>query len=302
MKYNFVINGRKDKIATKGIVVKQISELKEHIDYNIYVTEGIGDATRHVRVYCDLHPQEETCFVACGGDGTINEVASGLVGFEHKTLAILSYGGTGNDFVRYYPEYKFDSIARILDGTDQKIDIMKVNDNYAINICNFGFDSYVCSTANSLSAQGVSDPYRKGIIKAILIGRFNRIKVVADGEKIGRRRMLLCTLANNSHVGGGFHCAPRSKNNDGLIDLCYVKPMSLLNLVKIMPTYQSGKHFDDKKCLKKMIYRQARHVEVSSHKLIELCLDGEMLPGVKFNIDIMPSAITLRLPKTDSSN
>lgn len=302
MKYNFVINGREDKIATKDIVCKQLDELKCQIDYSIYVTEGIGDATRHVRIYCDLHPQEDTCFVACGGDGTISEVAAGMVGFEHKSLAILAFGGTGNDFVRYYPEYKFDCIARIINGTDQKIDIMKVNDNYSINICNFGFDSYVCSTANNLSAQGVSEPYKKGIIKAILIGRFNKIKVVADGEKIGHRRMLLCTLANNSHVGGGFNCAPRSKNNDGLIDLCFVKPMSLLKLIKIMPIYQKGKHFSNKACLKKMIYRQVRHVEVSSRELIELCLDGEMLPGVKFNIDIIPSAINLRLPRLDTNN
>lgn len=299
MKYNFVINGRKDKISAKDIIKEQLDGLKKHIDYNIYITEGIGDATRYVHVYCDLHPQEEVCFIACGGDGTINEVASGMVGFENKCLAVLPLSGTGNDFIKYYPGYDFYNVSRIIDGSNQQIDIMKINDNYAINICNFGFDSFVCSTANNLSAQGIKDPYKKGIMKALLIGRFNRIKVVVDGNKIGGKRMLLCTLANNSHVGGGFHCAPRAKNNDGLIDVCFVKTMSLLNLVRILPTYKSGKHFDDKWCQRKMIYRQAKHVEVSSPNLIELCLDGEMLPGVKFNIDILPSAITLRLPKQD---
>ena len=149
-------------------------------------------AIDHVRDYCKANPDQETCFVACGGDGTINEVATGMVGAKNKHLAVLAYG-SGNDFIKYYPGKDFLSVADLVKGTAHKIDILKVGqDHYSINVCNFGFDSVVASTANKLSRKGNKNPYRWGIVKAIFCGRFNSIQVKADGELLNEgKRMLL---------------------------------------------------------------------------------------------------------------
>ena len=80
MKYIYIINGRADKIPQYQELYDQLKEISH--PYEIYTTIGEGDATRYVRLYCDLHPEEEVCFVACGGNGIINGVASGLVGFS----------------------------------------------------------------------------------------------------------------------------------------------------------------------------------------------------------------------------
>lgn len=299
MKYILIINGREDKKPMRDIIDRQVMEFKsqpcnQNYDIETYVTTGEGDATRYVRVYSDLHPLDHVCFIACGGDGTINEVASGMVGFQNKMLAILDYG-TGNDFVKYYAGRDFKNLSTIFQSESKLIDIMKINDNYSINVCDFGFDSVVGSTANILASKGVKNPFQWGIVKAIFSGRFNRISVTADGEKLGRHRLLLCTLANNSYVGSGFFCAPHAKNDDGLIEVCFVRPMSLLRFLFTMPIYREGKHLDDKKN-RKFIYRQAKHVEVDSKSLVELCLDGEMLPGTHFDITILPKAIRLVIP------
>ena len=108
MHYIFIINARSDKAAIAADVERQIQESKLGLDYEIYLTRGIGDGTRFVKIYCDLHPNAKVCFVACGGTGTLNEVVSGMVGSHDKQLALLAYGST-NDFTKCFPDRDFTS-------------------------------------------------------------------------------------------------------------------------------------------------------------------------------------------------
>lgn len=302
MKYLFIVNGREDKVSARKDLKAQLDALEQAPEYEIYPTKSSGDACSYVEGCCKQLPDAELCFVACGGDGTICEVASGLArasqanpALTGKSMAVIAMG-TGNDFIKYYPGRDFKSVKALLEAKASKIDIMKVNDRYSINVTNFGFDSVVGSTGSYLASKGVPSPYRFGIVAAILAGRFNRIDVEVDGEKIGGRRMLLCTLANCHYVGGEFFCAPRAKNDDGLIDVCYLKTMPLFGFLKILPVYTAGKHLDDPAFASKIIYRQAHKVTVSAPKPIQLCLDGEMYGGTRFDISIIPSAITIYIP------
>lgn len=295
MHYIFIVNGREDKAALREEIAQQIAALPDAISHEIYATTGPGDATRFVREYAS-NTDEMTCFVACGGDGTIGEVASGLVGATGKCFAVLAFG-TGNDFVKYYPGRDFCSVADLVAGTPTTIDILKVNDRYSVNVTNFGFDSIVGSVGGKLAAKGVKNPYRLGIVAAILAGRFNRISVSADGEKLGGRKLLLCTLANCHYVGGEFFCAPKAQNDDGLIDVCLLRAMTLAGFLSILPVYTAGQHLDNPKFADKVIYRQARHIDISAPKTIQLCLDGEMYAGQEFAVDILPKAVTLIVPQ-----
>lgn len=302
MKYIYIINGRADKAPQYKLLYEQLRQCP-HL-YDIYTTLGEGDATRYVRVYCDLYPQESVCFVACGGDGIINEVASGIVGFEHKEMAILFIGGSTADFLECYPGRDFRSVMGMLEGETQHVDIIKVNDSYSLNVCNFGFDARVASYANELIPKGVepTKAFRQGIFKSILAGRFNRIKVVADGKRIGRGWLLLCTLANGRQVGGQFLCAPFAKNDDGLIEVCYLRAMSLLRFLLTMGPYRKGEHISNPITRGKVIYCQAREVTVTSKDLFDICLDGEIIPGSRFEVKILPKALPLRIPPLTSSN
>lgn len=295
MKYIFILNPNAGAGEAKAKLESQLNVIKKKFDYEVYLTKGVGDATKFVKNAC-AKLKNETCFVACGGDGTLNEVASGLVGVDKAVLAVMSFG-SGNDFIKYYQGRDFTSVEKLLEGTKDKIDILKVNDKYSINVCNFGFDSVVGSTANKIKEKGGKNPYKKGVFKAILTGRFNKIKVVVDGEEITKNKMLLCTLANGNYVGGQYKCAPKSKNNDGLIDVCLFHSMTLFKFIKLLKPYTNGEHLDMPNFSDKMVYRQAKHVDVSADKEIELCLDGEMLAGTKFGIDILPGAVNFVVPK-----
>lgn len=299
MYYCFIINGREDKTHIRGTVDNFLNDLEEVPEHEIHITTAPGEATTFVRAHAAAHPGQEICYVACGGDGTIKEVASGIVGVENKFFTVLAYG-SGNDFVKYYPGKEFRSLRAILDGTKTHIDAIKVagateEAQYSVNVTNFGFDSVVGSTGARLSTRGWKNPYRWGIVAAIITGRFNSISVTADSEKLGGRKLLLCTLANNQYVGGEFFCAPRAKNDDGLIDICLVKTMTLMRFLKLLPVYTAGRHldggFDDK-----IIYRQARKVTVEAPKPIWLCLDGEMLQDRHFDIELLPASVGFIIP------
>ena len=304
MKYIYIINGRADKSLQYQEFYDQLKEIP-HL-HLVYTTLGEGDATRYVRLYCDLHPEEEVCFVACGGNGIINGVASGLVGYGqaagqcgNKTMAILYFAGSTEDIIINFPGRNFRSIKDMLDGTVTPTDIIQVNDSYCLNVCNIGFNSRVASRANELVAKGKSahQAYTRGVINAILTSRYNRIKVTVDGERIARGPMVLCTVANGRRVGGEFNCAPNAKVNDGLMDVCYFRAMSLLRLLMLIPHYRSGTHIGSRAGKNKVLYRQAREVVLSSKDLIDIYLDGEQLPGSHFVLKILPGALPLRLPK-----
>lgn len=296
MHYVFIFNGRADKAAAAEAVKAAIEALPEKPSCEYYYTTAPKDATSFVKNYCELHKQDKVCFVACGGDGTINEVACGLVGEQNKYMGIIAMG-TGNDFVKYWPGKDFRSVEKLLGGTESKIDAIKVNDTYCVNITDIGFDAIVGDTGAKLSARGWKGAYRWGIVVAILKGRFNDIHITADGELLNKKRMLLCSLANNHYVGGEFFCAPKAVNNDGLIDVCLVKTISLFKFLKLLPIYTAGKHLEDSHFDKCIVYRQAKKVEVSTPKTIKICIDGEMISGDHFTAEILPAAVNIVIPE-----
>ena len=112
MKYIFIANpnaGKKDAIQR---INEQLNSLTTKIDYEIYETKGKKDAERFVKEYSADNVDEKVCFIACGGDGTISEIANGLVGTSNKSFAILAFG-SGNDFIKYYKGKDFLSLQKM---------------------------------------------------------------------------------------------------------------------------------------------------------------------------------------------
>lgn len=96
-----------------------------------------------------------------------------------------------------------------------------------------------------------------------------------------------------------FNCAPNAKLDDGLIDVCYFRAMSLLRLLMLIPLYRSGHHIGSRPGRNKVLYRQAREVTIRSKDLIDIYIDGEQLPGSRFVLRMLPGALPLRLPKQE---
>jgi len=293
VKYIFIVNGRSDKDYILPDLMRQIEENK--LPYEMFVTSGPGEGTRYVSLYCDFHHRDEVCFVACGGSGTANEVISGVVGRENKYVAIMAYGGT-NDFTKCYPDLDFLNLKKILDGSVKKIDVLKVNDSYSFNVVNIGFDSMVANYWSIYQEEGVKNPMGRALALAILRNRFNTIKVVADGKVMCRKWLTQVTLGNGRYCGGRYMCCPRAVDDDGLMEVVVLKPMSLLRLLLTITKFEKGKHLDDKFCRRVVGYERAKHVELSSKRLFYLSLDGEMICSSDVKVDLLEKSINLIFP------
>lgn len=297
MKCYYVVN----PLAGEGKAEAAIREGIAGLDNcEVYITKAPGDATEFVRKTIEENPGQDLRFVACGGDGSINEVFTGAVGKENVSVSVYPCG-SGNDFVKFFGAERFRNIPALASAPASGIDVLKVGDRYSFNVTNFGFDTTVATTVNTDRAKtghGSKNSYTKGIIKALLTSMNNKCKVWADGELMNEKgRLLLCTCANGDYVGGSFKCAPRASVNDGLIEVCLVLPISRIKFVSILDTYTKGEHLDAESCKKVIVYRQAKKVHVEAPEGFAYSLDGEIIYENSFDIEVLRDSINLAVPQ-----
>ena len=322
MKHLIVFNGKAGQEKNAENFKKEIESAFKGLDYEIYVTEGPRKVISFLKDYFKKNNKDTVRVYACGGDGTVHEVVNGLVGIKNAELAVYAVG-TGNDFVKTYAkskeydeiitnkagENRFKDFKALIEGKPEEIDISKLTcptlkePMYSVNVINFGFDAIVGAMGNyykehgypeKAKAKGMS-PYDYALKNdAMKHGRFNDITVYADGERLNEKKMLLATLAQGRFVGGTFLCAPKSDNKDGLIDVCVIKTMTLIGLGLFIGPYTKGKHLDKPK--KKIAYRRAKVVKFESPNEIDVCVDGEMIKGKTFEVEVLPKAIKFVVP------
>ena len=300
MKHIFILNPAAGKENAGKLLASRLETAYSGVDYEIYETRGRGDAITYIRNYCESN-KEKVRFYACGGDGTLNEVVNGAVGYPQASVGCIPCG-SGNDFVKYYggKDCFFDLSAQ-LEATEEEIDLIRVGDRYAINATHFGFDSCVARVMMNVRRKkliGGKNAYTTGIVVALLKAMSNKCKVWADGELLNPKgKILLCTLANGQYVGGSFRCAPRSVNHDGLIEVCLVKPLSWFTFLSLMNYYKAGTHLSNPKFERILKYCRAEKIEIEAPKGFVYSLDGELIPQEKFTVEVAPRAIRFAVPK-----
>ena len=313
MKHLIIFNPNAGYNVTNGASFEdKIKEAFKGLDFETYKTEGPRAVIPFLKNYFKKNNKDTVRVYACGGDGTVHEVANALVGVKNAELAILPVG-TGNDFVKTYGVTnenieQYRSFKPLIEGQPIEIDLTKISGEglsepwYSINVINFGFDAIVGARGNYYKEHGLpagvkpgTNPYDYALKNdAMKHGRFNNIEVFADGEKLNEKQILLATLAQGQWVGGQFKCAPKSNNADGLIDVCVLKTMTFLGLGMIIGTYTKGKHLD--KPRKKIVYRQAKQIKMVAPQEFDVCVDGEMIKGNNFEVEVCPKAIKLVPP------
>jgi YegS/Rv2252/BmrU family lipid kinase len=302
MKHIFIIN----PVAGKGNQQKKIMddierELKgRDVEYEIYVTQYKGDAERFVKEKCG--EKTPAVFYSCGGDGTLHEVLNAAVGYEHACVGVIPCG-SGNDFVKNFNnDGNFLNIAAQVEGSSEKIDLIKFGENYAASVCNIGFDADAALNMHKFK----KIPFISGTacyllsVFYCLLNKFGvYLDVELDGEKFSGL-FILGVIANGHSYGGGYKCAPLAVINDGLMDICFVNKISRARIIGLLGIYKAGKHLEDPKISKYITYRKCRSVKVKGKGPINLCFDGEnmMADGLEFKIE--REALKFWLPKGTS--
>ncbi len=299
MKHVFIVNPTAGKGDTLASIRKSL-DLKQDFEYEIYVTSKAGDATDYVAKTCE-ETDEDIRFYSCGGDGTLNEVASGCVGHSNAIVALYP-SGSGNDFVKYYGDKdNFLNLDNLIEGTETKIDIIKVGDRYAVNACHFGLDSAVARKMNQVRHKkiiGGKNAYNTGVFYALLTAMKTKCKVIGDGEELNDDKILLCTIANGKYVGGSYLSAPRSKNDDGYLEVCCIKPVAIIKFLRLIKVYKAGTHLDREDLKKYIEYRRCKNVEIiGGQKNFAISLDGEVVEGERFTVETLEKELRFIIPK-----
>lgn len=303
MHHLFVVNAYAGKNSAADAVTTALEAVKDSVAYTVYRTTKKGDAIPFVRAFCNEHSEEQVRVYACGGDGTAHEVTNGIAGCPNASMTVYPCG-SGNDFVKYYGgKDRFSDIDTLIQAEDMPIDLICVNDKYyAINACHFGFDSAVAELMGKIRHKkiiGGSMAYPVSVARALLMSMKTCCTVKADGEVLNPKgELLLCTVANGQYVGGSYRCAPRSLNDDGLLEVCLVKPVSRLKFLMLMNAYKEGRHLDDPRFEKYIVYRQAKCVEIEAASPVFPCtLDGEMIYGRQICAKVQEKAMRFAVPK-----
>lgn len=299
MKHIFIVNTVAGEHSCLNEVKKAIANESEVIDYELFTPDSAKDNVSQIKSYLEAHPDEEVRFYACGGDGTLNKVASGIYGYPNASLAVLAYG-SGNDYIKYYADLKaFRNVENAMHGTEKRIDIMQVNGRFAINATHFGLDSVVAKVMHKIRRYpiiGGKMCYPIAVLRAFLTGMRTKCTVYADGEKLNEGKICLCTIANGKYVGGSYKCAPRSLNDDGWLEVCLIKPVSRIKFALLKKSYTHGTHLDNPKFEKYIVYRRAKQVVIEGGKGFCVSLDGEILKGERIVVENKQQAIRFVVP------
>ncbi len=209
--------------------------------------------------------------VACGGDGTVNEVAKGLIGSD-TVLGIIP-GGSGNGFAMYIGMGRSTTRAvKKLNKTQVKtIDTCYVNDIFFINLAGIGFDALIAYKAENEKRRGLQ-MYVNLVGKEMVRFKAEDFKVIYDGQTI-EGPFTTIAIANAPMYGYNFTVAPLADLSDGLFDIVFIKEASILRTLGA--SWRMLNKTLDRSPLVEV--RKAREVTVISKKPYYFHVDGESM-------------------------
>ena len=257
---------------------------------DIHVTTAAGDATqvsaRFARDGFDL-------IIAVGGDGTVNEVANGLLDAGGgATLGVVA-AGRGADFARNLgiPRPIGAAVARALAGPARTIDIGLVTfadgtSRCFVNAAGLGFDAAATERAAGSRLPGSTLPYLHGIFGALAGYRNLEVAIVADGVPVAGL-VCLALVANGPCFGGGMRIAPGALLDDGLLDLAIVGDVSRRELLRNLPGIYRGRHAHHPA----FTHLRARSIRIETPTPARLQIDGDLIGATPVGITIRSSVL-----------
>jgi YegS/Rv2252/BmrU family lipid kinase len=299
-----IINKHAGKNESYRRVTDQLEKLSLE-NPEVKYTSCRSDAIRIAREFvsgCD----DFVRIFACGGDGTVNEVLSGVYDLKNCAVAVVPIG-SGNDFIRSFGFSKEDflDLNNLANGTETKVDLLKCGDYISCNSITIGYDCAVAKNVARFKNRRfitASLAYKLSIFYCLLKGRKHNFKIKTDGHTIENPgTYLLSVSAKGKYYGGGIKCSPQADNSDGLIDFMSIPTVGVIKFVSLLPTFIKGDHIDNPK-LGFVTHKKCATVEYISDTPVEIGIDGEIVQTKYAKITVLPEAARIILPKRTSGS
>ncbi|HKP16860.1 MAG TPA: diacylglycerol kinase family protein [Gaiellaceae bacterium] len=239
--------------------------------------------------------------VAVGGDGTLNEVASGVAGLAGVELAVIPRG-TGVDFVRTYgiPAELDAAVGIALSGRTREIDAGRVSfrawsgdagEAWFFNVAGVGMSGAVARRTNeSTKRLGGKVSYLWATLAVFARWKNTAVEVSVDGQdRHGRMHEVI--VANGRYLGGGMMMCPEAEPDDGLFDVLLIGDLTKRDLIQTMPKLYRGTHLPHPKAE----LLRGTVVDVDAEAPLPVQLDGEQPGTTPVRFELVPRALRLRV-------
>ena len=304
MKHIFIINPTAGKSDSRQNIYDMADELRHRhgLDVHCILTKKQGHATELAQKLCESG--EDLRFYACGGDGTVNEVANGIIGYDNAAMTVIPVG-TGNDFLKNFGDdaEKFRDAENLWDGPQFPMDAINVNGRVALTIACSGIDARVAADVHKYSESPLLDGKASYIyalaVNFLFKGIGSHWTVELDGEAVEDDYSLVA-VCNGRYYGGGFMPMPEARMNDGVLNTLVVQKVSRVTFAKFVGPYAKGEYHK---------FPHLAHcstpqvVRIRSQKEdIVTCLDGECITSNDVTIRLSDKKLNFFGPEGCSCN
>ena len=296
MKHLFIINpaaGSRNQTESYRKKIAEVCQTRD-IDYSIEVSGAPGQCRKIAERAAKSG--EEYRIYACGGDGTLNEVVSGVAGYSNVAVTMFA-GGSGNDFVRIFSQPDaFRELSRLLDAEETEFDLIRCNEDYSLNICSVGFDARIGTDVANYKRLPLLSGFRAYAASALVNtvrGVSEHYTVEVDGERIDGKFTLICAC-NGRFYGGGFNPVPEADPADGKMEVLLVKSVSRLGVAKLIGIYKAGQYA---KLPKLVRHITTDRIRILCDKPTPVNLDGELRMAQTVDFRIAEEKVRFFYPK-----
>ncbi len=308
-----IVNPKSAGGSTEIRWAKIASELANHfgafrVEFTNSAGDGINKAFRAAK-------NGQKFIIACGGDGTINEIANGIMeSGQNVELGILP-SGTGGDFRRTLnmPNTAREAAKNLRSGATKLIDVGKVtffnHENvqtirYFLNVSSFGLSASInerVKTKNSLGwipgdiLRGKAK-FALSTLQEVFDSETTTVRVRIDGADEKTLNTINFCVANSRFFGGGMKIAPDAKLDDGFFDVVNIGDIKTAKILFNAFRLYDGSHLS----LAEVKHKTAKRIEVraaNAEETIYLETDGELPGRLPAIYEIIPHALKVRVPK-----
>ena len=266
------------------------------------LTESAGHATRLAK----SNAPDFEIIAALGGDGTVNEVANGLMAVEpgeRPTLATLPVG-TGNDVALTYGLAHFESaIDALAKGSTRTLDVIHVQlmrdgksvTRHALLFVAAGFAAEVIRKTGPRVKRifGRRFSYSAGLFRALVSFHAPEFTVRWDGGETSGRMFQACAGNTEFAAGGVMRLSPGARPDDSLLNISLVDALGRLQIVRKFPSILNGRYVEDER----VDYFTGKRLEIDAVPPAEIQADGDIIGTTPAAIELLPGALRLVTPE-----
>lgn len=296
MKHLFIINpaaGGYNRSKEYCETIHKVCRARK-VNYEIRISTAPGEVVRLAREAAQTG--EELRIYACGGDGTLNEVVAGTVGYDNVAVSVFS-GGSGNDFVKIFDAPKaFFDLHRLMDAEEVNFDLIRCNEDVALNICSVGLDARVGTDAYRYKRLPMLNGFRAyaaSTVVNVIKGISEHYVVEINGQRIDEELTFVC-VCNGRFYGGGFNPVPEADPTDGMLDVLLASKVNRIQVASLIGKYKCGRYQEMPEQLR---YIKTDSVRIICDKPTAINLDGELRRAQVIEMSVAKEKIRFFYPK-----